>query len=251
MKTILGVVALALSITAASAADMRVPASAPAAVPPPTPLYNWTGLYFGGSIGGGWGSSDWRTDATLAPLAGPALREAVTTDPSGWMGGGQVGFRFEVAPNWLLGIEVSGAYADIGDTRAANLPALLSNRTRRTQLRSLFAVTGQVGHSWGPWLVYAKGGWAMGDVRREANNNSPVGLDVAWTQEPDGWTAGAGFEYMLHPNISVGAEYAFYSLDLGQISRRNTGGNVVTAGKSDFDIHTVMARINFRFGMFP
>ena len=238
--TILGVVTLALSITAASAADMRAPAMAPAAVPPPAPVHNWAGLYFGGSIGGGWGSSDWVTNATLPG-------ERVSTDPDGWIGGGQIGFRFEIAPSWLIGVEVFGAYADLDETR----PSVFANRTRRTQLRSLFAVTGQIGHSWGPWLVYAKGGWATGDVRREANNNNPGGLDVAWTQSPDGWTAGAGFEYMIHPNISLGAEYAYYSLSLSAIGRPNSGGIVVTAGSSDFDIHTVMARINFRFGMFP
>jgi outer membrane immunogenic protein len=238
--TILAAVALALSITAASAADMRGPASVPAAVPHPAPVYNWAGLYFGGSIGGGWGSSDWVTNATLPG-------ERVNTDPDGWIGGGQVGFRFEIAPSWLIGVEVSGAYADLDETRTS----VFAGRTRRTQLRSLFAVTGQIGHSWGPWLVYAKGGWAMGDVRREANNNNPGGFDVAWTQSPDGWTAGAGFEYMIHPNISLGAEYAYYSLSLSTINRPNSGGIVVTAGSSDFDIHTVMARINFRFGMFP
>jgi outer membrane immunogenic protein len=226
---------------------MRGPVKAPAVIPPPPPVISWAGFYIGGHIGGGWGSSHWLTDATLGTLT-----ERVDTDPSGWLGGGQAGFRYEFAPSWLIGVEVAGAYADLDDTRAANLPAALTNRQRRTQLRSLISVTGQVGHAWGPFLVYAKGGWATGDVRREANNLNPGGLDVAWTQQADGWTAGAGFEYMLHPNISVGAEYAYYSLDLGQIRRVNSGGVfIVTAGKSDFDIHTVMARVNFRFGGFP
>jgi len=231
------VCALALSASAATAADMRGPVKGPAYIPAPAPIYSWAGFYIGGQIGGGWGSSNWVTNATFPG-------ERVQTDPDGWLGGGQIGYRFEVAPSWLLGIEVSGAYADIDQTRASVFPG----RNRRTQLRSLIAVTGQVGHAWGPWLVYAKGGWATGDVRREANNTNPGGLNVAWTQTPDGWTAGVGFEYMFHPNISVGAEYAFYSLDLRQITRPNTGGIPVTAGRSDFDIHTIMARINFRFG---
>jgi outer membrane immunogenic protein len=229
--------AFALTASAAVAADMRGPVKAPAYIPPPEPVISWAGFYIGGQIGGGWATSNWTTNATLAG-------ERVRTSPDGWLGGGQLGYRFEVAPSWLLGIEVSGLAADLDDT----VRSVFVGRTRRTQLRSLFAVTGQVGHSWGPWLVYVKGGWATGDVRRVANNNNPGGFNVAWSQDPDGWTAGAGLEYLIGPHVSVGAEYAYYSLDLKSVTRANTGGNLVTAGSSSFDVHTIMARVNFRFG---
>jgi outer membrane immunogenic protein len=229
--------ALALTASAAGAADIRMPAKGPAFIPAPAPVISWAGFYIGGQIGGGWGSSNWVTNATLP-------NEQISTKPDGWLGGGQAGFRFEVAPDWLLGVEVSGSWADLSDTVNSVFPG----RTRGTQLRSLFAVTGQVAHSWGPWLVYAKGGWATGDVRRFANNNNPGGLNVTWTEDPNGWTAGVGFEYLIGTHVSVGAEYAYYSLDLSNITRPNTGGIPVTAGSSSFDIHTIMARINFRFG---
>jgi outer membrane immunogenic protein len=235
--TALCVGVLALTASAAGAADMRGPVKAPAYIPPPEPVISWAGFYIGGQIGGGWGSSNWVTNATLPG-------EQIRTNPDGWLGGGQIGYRFEVAPSWLFGIEVSGSVADLDDTRAS----VFAGRIRRTQLNSLFAATAHVGHSWGPWLMYLKGGWATGDVRRVANNNNPGGFDVAWTQQANGWTVGGGFEYLISPHLSVGVEHAYYSLDLKNTTRANTGGILVTAGSSSFDIHTVMARINFRFG---
>ena len=61
----------------------------------------------------------------------------------------------------------------------------------------------------------------------------------------DGYTVGAGLEYMFAPNWSAKAEYQYY----------NFGNTTFTTGPADIagarfrnDEHTVKAGINYRFG---
>jgi len=87
--------------TPAMAADMPVKAPPPA----PPPAWTWTGFYIGGNIGGAWGHSSYCTDASVLTgtspcLVGPPPMEVVNQSPSGVVGGGQIGVRWE-APNSL------------------------------------------------------------------------------------------------------------------------------------------------------
>ena len=64
------------------------------------PLYNWTGFYIGGHVGGAFsGSSD--------------FNGAVLSDSSARvLGGVQAGMDWQFAPNWVLGTE--GQYSWLG-----------------------------------------------------------------------------------------------------------------------------------------
>ena len=74
------------------------------------------------------------------------------------------------------------------------------------------SVTGRLGYTWGPALLYAKGGYAW-----RGNDNIGVsvgGVPVAFTttgNHKDGYTVGAGLEYMFAPNWSVKGEYQYYN----------------------------------------
>src|ERR1700688_4676420 len=88
----IGVAACALA-TAASAADMPVPA-APAYYPQvyrPV-IYDWTGIYVGADVGAGW-LNDVITTTTATALmpAGTATKNSA----GGVVGGGQVGFNVQ------------------------------------------------------------------------------------------------------------------------------------------------------------
>jgi outer membrane immunogenic protein len=110
----------------------------------------------------------------------------------------------------------------------------------------LGSVTGRLGYTWGPTLLYAKGGYAW----RDGNNLGVTagGAPVAFTtngNHKDGYTVGAGLEYMFAPNWSAKAEYQYY----------NFGNTQFTAGPADIagrsfrnDEHTVKAGVNYRFG---
>jgi len=110
----------------------------------------------------------------------------------------------------------------------------------------LGSVTGRLGYTWGPALLYAKGGYAW----RDGNN---IGVTVAGVPQgfttsgnrKDGYTVGGGLEYMFAPNWSAKAEYQYY----------NFGNTTFATGPADIvgtrfrnDEHTVKVGVNYRFG---
>jgi outer membrane immunogenic protein len=110
MKTLLAsVVGLgAVAAMPATAADM------PLKAPPPVVVYNWTGFYVGGNVGYSWGSA--RTDiaGSATSVTFPGGPAAVTNPPAtfadsqsqrlnGVIGGGQIGYNYQVSPKWVLG----------------------------------------------------------------------------------------------------------------------------------------------------
>jgi len=230
-KFLLGTVAASASLAAlaspALAADM--PARTYTKAPPytaPALVYNWTGFYIGGHVGGAF------TDGTN--LMGSDAR---------FMGGVQGGFDYQFAPNWVVGVEAQYSWLPSGSNGGTTFPAgtLVTGNTDQ-----IGSVTGRFGYTWGPTLLYAKGGYAWRD-----NNNitaSVGGVPAAFTTDAnhkDGYTVGAGLEYMFAPNWSAKAEYQYY----------NFGKTTFTSGPADIvgasfrnDEHTVKLGINYRFG---
>ena len=137
-KLLLSTAALALVALAApaSAADLaarpytKAPAYAPAA-----PIYNWTGFYIGGHIGGAFPGND---DAVLGNRDGT------------FMGGVQGGYDYQFAPNWVFGLEANYSFL---------------STSSNFDNRGLGSVTGRLGYTWGPALLYVKGGYAWADSR--------------------------------------------------------------------------------------
>lgn len=82
----------------ASAADLAVKAPAVAPANAPLPVYNWTGFYVGGNAGGAWSKTDWT-------FFNGGNSEAFSQDASSWIAGGQIGYRYQFGPNWVLGVE--------------------------------------------------------------------------------------------------------------------------------------------------
>jgi outer membrane autotransporter protein len=155
--------------------------------PPPLmqPIYTWNGFYVGGHFGG----VSTREDAT----------DGVTTvspDPSGVLGGVQAGYNYQLAPNWLLGVE--------GELSWTSASATNLDFNSRHNWYDTF--DGRLGYVMGPWLLYAKGGvaWMNADY-------SVPGASVNVTRT--GWNIGAGAEFMIAPQWSAKAEYNF--LDFG------------------------------------
>ncbi|MBN8978823.1 MAG: porin family protein [Rhizobiales bacterium] len=200
---LLGTVALAAIGLAlpANAADLaaRPYTKAPAYVPPQ--IYNWTGFYLGGHVGGAFRGDDNNF------LAG-------SRDGS-FLGGVQVGYDNQFAPNWVFGIEANYSFKDTNGNFAN---------------RGLGSVTGRLGYTWGPALLYVKGGYGWADTR--------FSNGFAGTGGRDGYTVGGGLEYLFTQNWSGKIEYQYYDF-----------GNVNTAlGSFRNDEHTVKAGINYRFG---
>ncbi|WMT72149.1 outer membrane beta-barrel protein [Bradyrhizobium sp. Ash2021] len=231
MKTfLLGTVALvALGATVpALAADLdpRIHTKAPAYA---APIYNWTGFYFGGHIGGAFsGNND--------------FNGLVSSDNNNvqFLGGVQVGADYQFAPNWVFGIE--GQYSWLASN---NSSAIFPGGFAFTNdQRAIASVTGRIGYTWGPALLYAKGGYAYADNRETlASAGVPVGFALD-RDHRNGFTVGAGLEYMLAQNWSAKVEYQFYDFDS---SRFTTPVALVPFGSFRNEEHTVKAGLNYRF----
>jgi outer membrane immunogenic protein len=226
-KLLLGTVALvALGATVpALAADLGARPyynKAPAYV---APIYNWTGFYIGGHVGGAFSS-----DNNFNGLA------TGNNSNGRFLGGLQGGADYQFAPNWVLGVE--GQYSWLSGNVGAVFPGGFAYNNNQ---RGLGSVTGRVGYTWGPGLLYVKGGYAYSD-----NNESVTlgGVPVAFAINGDhrnGYTVGAGLEYMFAPSWSAKIEYQYYNFGNANFITPVPFGSFTT------DDHTVKAGLNYRF----
>jgi len=227
-KTLLATVAvLALGATVpALAADLgaapRTYTKAPAYV---QPIYNWTGFYIGGHVGGEFAGSN----------------NPVGTDGR-FMGGIQGGADYQFATNWVLGIEAQYSWAANNNGGVAFPGGVLVN----SNSNQLGSVTGRLGYAWGPTLLYAKGGYAF----KDSNNLTASfgGVPVAFTTDSnhrDGYTVGAGLEYMFAPNWSAKLEYQYYNFGSTTFT---SGPAEIVGARFNSDEHTIKAGLNYHFG---
>lgn len=224
---------------AAHAADIPRPVyKAPVAAP----LYNWSGFYLGGQVGGAFSDSTWSTDATIN-----GLFVTENHSESSWIAGGQLGFRWQTGA-WVLGVEGMWSGVDLDTFEISpGLTALgRPNRFRGTDISSLYSVTGQLGYAWDRFLLYAKGGWAGADIDR-STLNANNGVASAISQNASGWTIGGGAEWAFGNGWSFAVEYAFYDLDADSTPAVQSNGNQFTYSDVNSEIHTIVARLNYTF----
>jgi len=226
-QLLFGAAACLVFAAPAFAADLRPRTYTKAPVySAPEAVYNWTGFYIGGHVGGAFPG-----DSSFEGSDGRFL------------GGVQGGFDYQFATNWVIGAEAQYSWLGGNSGGGVIFPGgtLVTGNTDQ-----LGSATARLGYAFGPALLYAKGGYAW-----RGNNNIGVsvgGLPAAFTtsgNQRDGYTVGAGLEYMFAPNWSVKGEYQFY----------NFGNTTFTAGPAPIigarfrdDEHTVKLGINYRFG---
>jgi opacity protein-like surface antigen len=174
------------------------------------PLYTWNGFYIGAHIGG---------VTTSERVTG---EDFVSPDPSGFLGGVQAGYNYQVAPNWLIGIEEEFSGTTASDTSFGF----------RSDHNWYDTLSGRLGYVMGPWLLYAKGGAAW----MNADYSVP---DISVNVTRTGWNIGGGAEYMLAPRWSVKAEYNF--LDFGKEDIGILGDRV------DTQVHQFKVGVNYHF----
>ena len=251
----------ALGIGSASAADLAArPYTKAPAVPFVSPVYDWSGFYVGGHVGGGW--ADQRQTVLDdgfggLGLAGSGLFPNGSTfnrnHPSGVLGGVQGGFNWQFN-NIVLGVEGEYTWSGMKTTSRTLDPVFPTVDIRSSdRIDEIATVTGRVGYAFNNWLLYGKGGWAwarggsQGIVSDSNFGNQPyAGFNSS--SEGDGWVAGAGVEWGFAPNWSAKVEYEH--IDLGS---KAVQANVVPTWNlpARFDtstrIDTVKAGVNYRF----
>ena len=235
-KFLLASTALVAMSVAASAADLarKAPPPAPVAV---APAYNWNGFYIGAMGGYAW------SDQASVTVGGVTFVGAGNLE--GGFVGGTLGYNFApMGSSWLIGIEVDGAWADIN--RSATGVTAFGALTVTDSIDAIGSVTGRLGWTFGPGLIYAKGGWAWADQSLSATLVGPLGGVVTASQSNfhSGWTVGGGLEYLFAPNWSGKIEYMY--ADLGSTT---FGSGVLVPGGVGVGhtLHTIKGGINYHF----
>jgi outer membrane immunogenic protein len=206
--------------------------------PPPgyavVPFVSWTGLYIGGHVGGAWSEIDWSN----INLTG----ERFNKSDSGFMGGGQIGYNYQIG-NLLLGVEATISGADLSrDFRSIVVPTARFG----ADINTIATVTGRFGFVSDQWLFYGKAGWAGAQVDFSGRNTA-LHDSFAFDNWRNGWTLGAGLEYKINRIMSVGVEYSFIDLDSERDSGFTRIGLPVTLRDHDLQVQSVTARLNFQF----
>jgi opacity protein-like surface antigen len=231
-----------------------VPVKAPPLVPG-VPVFNWSGLYFGASVGAQWFDSDSSYDypgGTDAPSHGGSRPR----DTNALL-------AFQFGRNWqamgsplVLGLE--GDWTETNHDRNATLFTYPNGNliTAESQLGIQGSVRGRIGFAQDNWLLYATGGLALAQgqaISTFTSNGS--GSAVALNDKTlTGWTVGGGLEWAFPqaPNVSLRAEYRF--TDYGSVDTSTTavalGATAVGpyTSHADFTTNDFRLGINYRFG---
>jgi outer membrane immunogenic protein len=256
---------------AASAAGIALVSAYKA--PPPVPVASWSGVYVGLDVG----VRGTRTDATttscgptgicLTPFAQPigTLATSAPVDSTAFRFGGYLGYNWQVAPRWLVGVE--------GDVGSANKTSTIAGfrypGVGTGSVDDFFAVRttwdasarGRFGYLVAPsLLVYATGGAAWLHFASTSNCGVPGGATfnvcelqpgpapppvfgpnaLSHATTAAGWTIGGGIETMLWSNWFARGEYRY--ADFGTASFSDTrvappaGGGPITLPVS-YDVH--------------
>jgi outer membrane immunogenic protein len=205
----------------AFAADLPNRNKAPAA-PVYAPAFTWTGVYLGVNAGYGFGQIS---------KAG-----AYFDDPQGFVGGGQVGYNYQISPNFVLGLEADIQYADLrAKTNAVGRTGGLTAGTKNG-VEWFGTVRPRVGYAIDRTLLYVTGGLAYGEQKLTVPG---VGSGSSTNV---GYTLGAGVEYAFTNNLTGKVEGLY--LDLNDHNYVTTT-RVSTKSGSEFGV--VRAGVNYKF----
>jgi len=232
------------AVAPAMAADMATKTYGKAPVLVAAPIYDWSGLYVGINAGGGSSHNCFNDTRYIDGDRG-------CHDATGATVGGQIGYRWQLGA-WVLGVEGQGNWADFSGRHDPIAPDILTYGSK-TDSFGLF--TAQAGYAWGNALLYLKGGAAVVDSSFDAswgyNSNLPASLrgTVISTSEDTRWggTIGAGFEYGLSANWSLGIEYDHIFLSGRNVAYSNAGGATGFSPHISQDLDVGFVRLNYKF----
>ncbi len=229
----------------AQAADMQAArpyAKAPVAV---STVYDWSGFYLGGMVGG----LGERNEATTpnGEVTGTLRNYAAR-----FTGGGYAGYNVQYG-GLVLGVE--GDIAGILGGRAVSSvqPTIVPGFTASTASdpQWIATVTGRAGFAIDRWLVYGKGGGAWEGTRYTGNVIDGGGALFATqtlSTTRSGWLAGGGVEYAWNQNWLSRIEYNYVDFGTKRVNYTLVGVNNVDYRNTS---HIVKAGLSYKFGGSP
>jgi outer membrane immunogenic protein len=275
--------ALLTGIVTANAADMAYKA---APIPMAPAAFSWTGFYIGANVGGAWTNNNVGSDfgPLFPPFAIlPPLVPIFTVIPgqldvlaggggrrSGVIGGGQVGYNWQVN-QFVLGVEADAVGTGLNGTSASASrtfgPPLIPVSVTQTvtvnfgKIDWMASFRGRAGFAVDHALFYVTGGAAVAEIGGSTTTlvdgpgiGLPAGTFVASNGGSStrwGWTVGGGIEWAFNQNWSVAGEYRH--TDFGNVRTSfnvpdGLGGVFATGvSSSRLTVDQATARLNYRF----
>ncbi len=241
--------ALSTVVLAVSFAAPAIAADLARKAPPLAPVYvfNWSGCYIGGNLGGMWVQKDYSLTSVNTNLGGIVFANPIGFgghDASSWLAGLQAGCNYQApGSNWVFGIQGDYDWANADGSHADPFGGLT---TLQSNTKSLASVTGRVGYAWDRFLGYVKGGGAWERDNYTWFVTANPGISTSASETRGGWTLGIGGEYAFTDWVSGFIEYDYYWFGTRSV------GFPVGPVSVNFDVEerksVIKAGINFRFG---
>lgn len=212
---------LAIALAAALIATPALSADLATKAPPQiAPAWSWAGRYAGVNFGYGLGDFSVIENGT-SPAAGVTLvSNSATSSANGLIGGGQIGYNWQTAPNWLVGLEAD--FQGSGQKHTSRFSALVGlpeTDTVGVNLDWFGTARARVGYIVNNSnLWYVTGGYAYGQTKLAFSSSNSIIIPAAVASGvtrkiASGWTIGGGTESRLFGNWTAKLEYLY--IDLG------------------------------------
>jgi outer membrane immunogenic protein len=231
MKRLTGSAAVCLLPVITQAADIpvRTPAPAPITVAAPA----WTGFYFGGHLGYGWGSPD---------TTGLRNNSPSDLDTKGVVAGLHAGYNHQ-SGMWVFGLE--------GDLSAApwKESSSIGGGSDEFRTRSTGSVRGRLGAVFNDVLFYGTAGVGVVDRGFRSAVSGNVVADKDYYKV--GAVAGGGVEFKFSPNIILGVEGLYYFVKQNKVAGiqndLSVSGPPNLLGARAGDVGVVRTRLTFQW----
>jgi outer membrane immunogenic protein len=247
MSRLFALICVVLGISGAALAADLPPAPAPARapvvyVPPPAPVFSWTGFYIGGNAGAAW------TRSNVSDSLGNSWSN---TQQAVFTGGGQIGANYQV--NWfVVGVEADFDWManNHNSSNAVPVPGGDSFQLSANN-RWITTLAARAGVAADNWLFYVKGGGGWVGVNNPTLTDVTTGASISTSNSNSnsGWLAGGGIEVGFAPNWTARLEYDFLKLSdqsfTAPVGTPFIGGDVITS--TNRDVQTVTVGINYLF----
>jgi outer membrane immunogenic protein len=249
MKNLLFVGSLLAVVTAGPAVAADLPATYKA---PPPAVFNWSGCYLGGQIGGQWGS--WTAGVNYTNPSS-ASREFDTK--ATFIGGGQIGCNYQpVGTAFVIGFE--GDFVGAKSTFEGEVYRYTTVPTDHFDAGGKIGNQGslrvRLGAAYDRWMMYAAGGvtWATIETNHLLVRDGVGRFVFEGSATRPAWNIGVGVEYAFVGGWTAGLEYRY--------TKYSSFDYLVAAGTAPFVFatHTVTAdnvqtndirfRLNYLFG---
>jgi outer membrane immunogenic protein len=223
------------------------------APPSHPPVWSWTGFYIGANAGGSVGR-DRTTQSELPSIGSNQIVGSFTMSPTGFIGGGQIGYNYQFTPQWLVGLEGDFQGASQSDSvcvlECSPTPVIDTTITATQKLKWFATARARIGYTDGDWLWYVTGGGVWGGISESVSlTNVPAPGAVSADHNKSGLTVGGGVETYLWGAWTGKLEYLY--MDLGSITDSFTvspGIGVQTwTTTSDIRDHIIRAGLNYKF----